>query len=234
LRNRSRLLTVVATLTVTFLVVFLIPTLVTASGPAAHPSIRPAQSGPPTLVLSHGGKTLAVYHFACGPNLPCNMVEFDWRAGKCTSAVKPQSPPVVAIFTSAGQYDAPPALAPCLSTTSTTPASGMPRRQAVTGANDIEYATTTSATSGTESISSAWWTLNGKRLQRILPPQLSATRLGANTLPPDAVHVYWSYGPKERLTRVELRKGKQVVGRLKVPAGANEADWYGFTPQATP
>jgi len=206
------------------------------SASASGRSIVRMQTGPATLVLSHNGKTLKVDHFTCGPNFTCNVVEFDWRAGKCPSGATTENPPVVAVLTTDGQYYGEPAVAPCVTTKTAAAGKAQARRDVAAGVNDVEYVPSSPSESG-QTITTAWWTRDGTMVSRILPPQISsqgAVHATSTTESPNELHVYWNYAPKERLTAIKLKNGGKVVAILKVPTGTNQIDWFGYTPQVIP
>ncbi|HEV3310855.1 MAG TPA: hypothetical protein VG815_10090 [Chloroflexota bacterium] len=229
--NRPLIAFRVLAISVALLVMSLVQPLAFAGGHISHPAARVQQTGPATLVFSHNGKPLGVDHFQCGPNQACTTVELDWKAGHCANGSTAEDPPVVVVFTTAGQNDGRPAVAPCVKVKT---AAHRARSAAVAGTNDVEYTPSAPGTNGTQTITDGWWTRNGIMTARILPPQLILMARTAGNSAPDAIHVFLNYTPTERLLRVKLRNRSKVVSTIKVPTGTNEVDWYGFTPQTIP
>ncbi len=175
--------------------------------------VKAAAAPTQTLVLSKNGVTVASYPLNCGSQLPCNEIEYDWKAGSCPSGSKVQKPLVTIVFTTGtGQFSGvPPAVAPCK-------------------VNDIEFTPMQTVGAAGSTISNAWWTRNGVTVARILPPQVSLIpRSVIVSHPPlTGIHTFFNYAKHERLTRIRLRHGSRVVASLKVPSGANQVDWYGY------
>lgn len=212
-RFSSRLLA--ASVAVMLLAGYLFVSIAPAGSPEGRSTARAASAPASTLLIEKNGSVVATYHVVCGPQQICNQIEFDWKVGKCPPGSKLQSPPVSAVFTSGtGAYSGlPPALAPC-------------------SANDLEFTPVQTAGTTTSTISNAWWTKNGAAEARILPPQVSLKPpLAQTSYPPlTGIHAFWSYAKGERLTRVRLRHDAKIVAALKVPAGANQAEWLGYLP----
>jgi hypothetical protein len=228
--TRSSLRMFIMVLATAALALGLSPVAANAKFNQPHSTAQPV-AAVSTLILSRDAQPLHRYYVHCAPGLKCNQIEFDWKAGSCVAGEAFEKPPVEAEFTSPTAKGVP-AFAPCVA--KPTPQSAhAARRDVITGANDVEYVPS-SATANGQTITTAYWTVNGIRSARILPPQLFAPEYASTAPPPNELHVYLYFTPTEHLTKVKLRHGKVVIRTLTVPKGTNEIAWFGFGTKTAP
>src|SRR5579872_7270757 len=170
----------------------------------------------------------------CEPqSTSCNEIEIDWAGGKCFTGAVTEYPPVVVVPSTQGQDNGQPRLAPCVRKVAGQDVHDSGPRPT----NDVEYVpSSTGTTTGTQTISQAWWTYNGVQVERVLPPEVwtGSWAHRAATSAPDAMKLYLDYTPAEHVTAVKLRVTGGPTQKIPVPKGTNGVEFFGFKPSVVP